>query len=57
MSTASLDALARGFRHGTLGYDELSAQLHAWAEAFPSLVDLRSLGRTPGSGARRSRRM
>ncbi|MCA9654218.1 MAG: peptidase M14 [Myxococcales bacterium] len=47
MSTASLDALARGFRHGTLGYDELSAQLHAWAEAFPSLVDLRSLGRTP----------
>jgi hypothetical protein len=42
-----LDHLDQGFRGRYLGYDELTAQVRAWAEAFPALVRLRSLGRTP----------
>jgi hypothetical protein len=42
-----LASLSRGFRGRYLDYDELTAQVHAWAAAFPSLVHLRSLGRTP----------
>jgi hypothetical protein len=42
-----LAALYRGFREAYLGYDELTAQVRAWAEAFPALVRLESIGRTP----------
>lgn len=42
-----LDALSRGFRGRYLDYDALTEQVHAWAEALPELVALRSLGRTP----------
>ena len=42
-----LDALNLGFRDRYLSYDELTAQLRAWAEAFPSLVRLGSIGKTP----------
>ena len=44
--TPSLASLDRGFRHRYLRYDDLTTQLRAWAEAFPALVRLRSLGRT-----------
>ncbi len=37
----------RGFREGFLDYLTLSEQLHAWADAFPQLVKLESLTRTP----------
>lgn len=42
-----LSSLSRGFRGRYLDYDELTAQVKAWAEAFPALVELRSIGRTP----------
>lgn len=38
-----LDALSRGFRSKYLSYEELTAQLTAWAEAFPGVVHLSSL--------------
>jgi Zinc carboxypeptidase len=41
-----LRRLARGFRQGYLTYDELSAQLRAWAEAFPAIARLRSMGQS-----------
>ncbi len=43
----SLADLSRGFRRAYLDHDQLSAQLRAWADAFPSLVRLRSIARTP----------
>lgn len=46
-AAASLDALNRGFRHGYLDYAQLTAQVQAWADAFPEIVALRSLGQTP----------
>ena len=39
--------LSRGFRQTYLDYTELTAQLHAWAEAYPSLARVTSLARTP----------
>lgn len=36
----ALEPLARGFRERYLGYDELTAQVKAWAETFPALVRL-----------------
>ena len=42
-----LEALSQGFRERYLSYDELTAQLRAWAEAFPELVRLESLATTP----------
>lgn len=39
-----LDALSGGFRSRYLTYDELTRQVHAWAEAFPAFVRLTSLG-------------
>ncbi|HKJ95972.1 MAG TPA: M14 family metallopeptidase, partial [Gammaproteobacteria bacterium] len=42
-----LDALDRGFRESYLDYATLTGQLTAWAEAFPALVRLDSLARTP----------
>jgi hypothetical protein len=43
----SLADLHLGFRHAYLDYDRLTAQLRAWAEAYPGLCHLDSLGRTP----------
>lgn len=43
---ARLDAVSRGFRSKYLRYEELAAQLAAWAEAFPEVVRLTSLART-----------
>lgn len=43
---ARLDALSRGFRSRYLRYDDLTAQLVAWAEAFPEVVRLSSIART-----------
>jgi hypothetical protein len=39
-----LAALSRGFRERYLPYAEIAAQLEAWAEAWPDLVRLRSIG-------------
>lgn len=44
---ASVDALSRGFRERYLTFEELTAQLRAWAEAFPHVVKLRSIGESP----------
>ena len=43
---ARLDALSRGFRSRYLRHEEISAQLAAWAEAFPDVVRLTSLALT-----------
>lgn len=42
-----LASLSLGFRERYLDYDELTAQVQAWAKAFPALVELESIGRTP----------
>lgn len=44
--TASIDELDRGFDRRYLSYGELTAQLEAWASAFPGVVRLGSLGKT-----------
>jgi hypothetical protein len=44
---ARLKALSTGFRDRYLPYDDLTRQLHAWADAFPSFVRVDSLGVTP----------
>lgn len=44
--TASVDELNRGFRAAYLDYEALTAQLQAWAKAFPDFVRLQSLDRT-----------
>lgn len=36
-----------GFRHAYLDHDQISAQLAAWAAAFPDICRVTSLGRTP----------
>ena len=41
---ARLEALSSGFRQRYLDFEALSAQLHAWAEAFPEIAHVRSLG-------------
>ncbi|MGE5185019.1 MAG: M14 family metallopeptidase [Acidobacteriota bacterium] len=43
----SLADLSRGFRRAYLDHEQLTAQLRAWAEAFPSLVRITSLAKTP----------
>jgi len=43
---ARLDALYAGFRERYLDHDALSAQLKAWADAFPDVVRLESIGRS-----------
>jgi hypothetical protein len=40
--------LGRGFRERFLDYDELTAQVTSWAEAFPDFVHVESIGTTPG---------
>jgi hypothetical protein len=42
-----LDELALGFRERPLSYDELTRQVRSWADAFPDLCRLQSIGRTP----------
>lgn len=46
MHDTSLDALSRGFRDRYLGYDDIAAQLHAWADAFPEVARVRSIGKS-----------
>jgi hypothetical protein len=41
-----LSALNRGFRQRYLQYRELTEQLEVWAKAFPSIVRLRSIGKS-----------
>jgi hypothetical protein len=43
----ALANLSLGFRNAYLDHERLTAQLHAWAEAFPSLCRVRSIARTP----------
>jgi hypothetical protein len=43
---SKIDSLSRGFRARYLRYADLEAQMRAWAEAFPHLVRLRSIGRS-----------
>jgi hypothetical protein len=45
--TRSLADLHLGFRHAYLDYTRLTAQLRAWADAYPGLCHLDSLGTTP----------
>ncbi len=40
-------ALSKGFRNAYLDDAALTAQLRAWADAFPAIAHLASLGRTP----------
>ncbi|HUJ60092.1 MAG TPA: M14 family metallopeptidase [Kofleriaceae bacterium] len=42
-----LSELSLGFRNAYLDHERITAQLHGWAEAHPSLVRVRSLARTP----------
>jgi hypothetical protein len=42
-----MDFPSGGFRNRYLSYAELTAQLRAWAESYPNLCRLDSLGRTP----------
>ncbi|EYF03423.1 peptidase M14, carboxypeptidase A [Chondromyces apiculatus DSM 436] len=42
----SLEALSLGFRCRYLSYDDLTRQVHAWADAFPHLVRVSSIGTT-----------
>lgn len=46
---AKLESLEHEFRRRPLDHDELSAQVRAWAEAFPDIVRLSALG-TTGEG-------
>ena len=41
-----LESLSRGFRSTYLKNADVEAQLHAWRDAFPHLVHLRSIGET-----------
>lgn len=45
--SSRLDSLAQGFRERYLDYAGVTAQLKAWAEAFPESTRLESLGETP----------
>src|SRR5262245_8536725 len=42
-------SLHRGFRSRYLPYEELSSQLFAWADAYPEIVRLQSIGKS-GAG-------
>src|SRR5687768_6537899 len=45
-ASGELKALSKGFREHYLDYEELTAQVHAWAEAFPHLVKVESIGKS-----------
>src|SRR5688572_10546754 len=42
-----LNAAARAFRGAYLDHEAITEQLHAWAEAFPEIVHVESIGKTP----------
>jgi len=42
----SVESLSTGFRGRYLSYEELTRQVHAWAEAFPEVVRVESIGRS-----------
>ena len=46
VTSSRLDALSLGFRSRFLSHEELTRQVHAWAEAFPAFVRLESLGQS-----------
>jgi hypothetical protein len=46
--THRLESLDLGFREQFLDYEALTTQLRSWAEAFPDVARLTSLGTTPG---------
>jgi hypothetical protein len=46
MTTTVLDGMNLGFRERYLLHDEVTAQLRAWAERFPEVARLRSLGQS-----------
>jgi hypothetical protein len=46
VKSTRLDALSLGFRSRFLSYDELTRQVQAWAEAFPEIVHLRTIGQS-----------
>ena len=46
-TTKRLEALSLGFRERPLSYDKLTRQVHAWADAFPEVCRLSTIGRTP----------
>ncbi|MDZ7749043.1 MAG: M14 family metallopeptidase [Halofilum sp. (in: g-proteobacteria)] len=46
-NAVSVDECYHGFREDYLGFETLTRQLEAWADAFPDFVRLTSLGRTP----------
>jgi zinc carboxypeptidase len=43
----ALDDVSLGFRNAYLDHERLTAQLHAWVHAFPSLCRVTSIARTP----------
>lgn len=43
----SLADVSLGFRNAYLDFDQLTAQLRAWAQAYPAVCRLTSIGRTP----------
>ena len=43
----SLASLSHGFRSDYLSYDAITAQLRAWATAYPEICQLTSIGATP----------
>ena len=43
----SLDELSFGFRSRLLSFDELTRQVRAWADAYPDLCRVTSIGKTP----------
>jgi hypothetical protein len=45
---ARLRSLSKGFRDRYLDHETITAQLRAWADAFPTIVRLQSIGTTPG---------
>ena len=47
MNSPSLDELSLGFRDKFLSYDELTLQVRNWADAFPDVCRVTSIGRTP----------
>lgn len=47
MPASQLASLSRGFRRNYVDYDTLTAQLRGWADAFPAIAHLSSIGQTP----------
>jgi hypothetical protein len=41
-----LPSLSRGFRSSYLRFDDIAAQLRAWADAFPEVCEVRAIGKS-----------